>query len=771
MLVALLLELDFGEFLVRLGLGSRLFFWPLCVGLLLSGCESLPDSFDLDDDVVGDTGGEILPGDNSVGNHPNLDASQILIVELVGPQGVAADELVSVQAQVPNAEDGELFYLWEYALLDGAGAAEEPLAQASQAADFIKDWHTMTFYPADLFPHMELSGKVLRVRANVIENSEERREGFGDRILTIGAGNKDVVFPDDDMDDLGMEEPDEEELEEEEEEEENSNDNEDDDPVILGGGGGSNQGGNGNSNQNGNPDPCDGITDLTVTLPASLSMSLFEGYINLSPTVCSGTAPFVYDWTPTTYLEEGSSGLGGGPSGSVESPDADFRPDSTGTYNVTVQVTDDDLTTESATVTITVNAYNPLIVNAGGDVAVTQGDALNLTGTVLGGSGNYSYSWSPTGPTAATYNNVPTGSVGDTTYTFTVTDTDTSTNASGTVKVVVLAAGGSCTNDYAMGVSSGDFVAFDSGYGAAGQAVIVSGAAVVLYDMNTATVRATLALPSSGQGLAVDSARGRAYVSTRLSGQFTRSVQVIDLDNAVLGSNIGLTANVASANGMAVVPSTGDVLVAVTGGSGTDGLMVLSAGASLGNALQNIHHTSSFAQPVDVAVVEQGALSVAVVANMTNSAVTLVPLASITFTPDDGTGGGLSALPQIAANGAVRAVVAQPTSSRVIVGWNDGDQGRVQIITLTDNQSGSAGSDILISGAVLTQGLAIHSGMNLVFAATGSDDVSTIDLTYELESAILQGAASSAQSVASQEGIDNRILIVGNGSNLSERCP
>jgi hypothetical protein len=248
-------------------------------------------------------------------------------------------------------------------------------------------------------------------------------------------------------------------------------------------------------------------------------------------------------------------------------------------------------------------------------------------------------------------------------------------------------------------------------------------------------------------------------------------VQVIDLDAAALGANIGLTANVALASGVAIVPSSGDVLVAVSGGSGSDGLMVISGGASLGNAVQNMHHSDSFQQPVDVAVLEQGALSVAVVANSTGSFVTLVPLSGIAYTPDVPAGGGQAPLAQVALNGTPRGVVAQPASSRAIIAWNDGDQGRVQVISLTDNHSGSAGPDIPISGAVLVQGLAISTSFNEVYAATGGHGVSVVDLTYSVESSVLSGAAGSAFSAAGEEGVADRVLIVGSGSKLSERCP
>ena len=741
---------------MRIGRLSRLSPCLIAMCLALASCADLPGSL-LDDDLLFD-------GDS--------DAS--LIIDLGENTVVTPSQVVETVAQVLNGEQGELYYLWEYALLDSASTtAAADTFEIARAEDYVKDWTAISFAAQDLFPGMDIRGMILRIRVNVMEVAEFTREGVGDRFLSITSGEEntddtvngpvpgeDTIVIDEGIFEEGVDPID----DDTENDNENDNENADvilpPDPIV-----------DSNSNDNGAPDPCEGVTALTVTLTSSVSMSLFEGSINLDPTVCGGTAPYTYDWTPVTNLVDTSGGLGGGSAGTVTSEDVDFRASATGDFTITVDVTDDDGTLESASTTITVNDYNPLIAQAGGDVGIDQGDGLNLTGTVLGGSGSYSYSWTPSGPTTATFSSVPTGTVGDTTYTFTVTDTISGASASDTVKVVVFAVGGGCTSDYALGVSSADFVAFDSGHGNAGQAVIVSGSSVILFDLNTLTVRATLSLPSSGQGLAIDAARGRAYVTTRLSGQFTRSVQVIDLDTAALGANIGLTANVALASGMAVVPSTGDVLVAVSGGSGTDGLMVISGGTSLGNAVQNMHHTDSFQQPVDVAIVEQGALSVAVVANMTGSFATLVPLSGITFTPDDPSGGGQASLAQVALNGTPRGVVAQPASSRAIIAWNDGDQGRVQIIDLAGNQNGTAGADIPISGSVLVQGLAINTSISEVYAAIGSDGVSVVDLTYSIESSLLTGAAGSAFSAASEEGVADRVLIVGNGSKLSERCP
>lgn len=126
----------------------------------------------------------------------------------------------------------------------------------------------------------------------------------------------------------------------------------------------------------------------------------------------------------------------------------------------------------------------------------------------------------------------------------------------------------------------------------------------------------TLALPADARGVAIDAKHRRAFVTTQLEGEFTRSVQVITLDTPALMSNISLIAEVVQARGMAVVPSSGEVVVAVSRGGDADGLMIRNPDARRGGvigAIQNVHHSDSFSEPIDVAVLEDGGLALAFV--------------------------------------------------------------------------------------------------------------------------------------------------------------
>ena len=229
----------------------------------LASCAELPSSL-VDDDLL-------LDGDG--------DAS--LIIDLGENAAVASDQAVETVAQVLNGEQGELFYRWEYALLDNATATSGSDAfEIAQAEDYVKDWAAISFIPRDLFPGMDIRGKILRVRVNVIEVAEFTREGVGDRFLSITTGDPDGGDEDSIVIDEGIFE---EDLDPTDNDNDNANDSLPHDPND-----------DGNSNDNGSPDPCEGVTALTVTLTSPLSMSLFEGSINLDPAVCGGTAPYVY---------------------------------------------------------------------------------------------------------------------------------------------------------------------------------------------------------------------------------------------------------------------------------------------------------------------------------------------------------------------------------------------------------------------------------------------------------------------------------------------
>ncbi len=747
-------------------------WWWLCLSLSLVGCSGPMDLGGAGDP---DNGQNNADPDNSNANEDPTGDATVLQVSLGEDLLVNPTDIIQIQAQVLNPADrGELYYLWEY-VLDEGGLV---VSRAQSSSEHLKDWNAVSVQPQDLFPGITLDGRRIRIKAHVLElRGTQVREGLGEKRLNIrgqeqdndngdSANGNDNDPPnsndngdDNSNDNAGDNENDNQDANDNQ----NLNDNDNGvDPIVIPGGGG--------GGAPAEPDPCDGITNLTVLLPQAMQLSMFEGTARLEPVICGGAPPYAYDWSPTTYLAPPAD-LGGGGGGAIDTQDVQFTPDHTGTFDITLTVTDNDAAMVDATISITVNNYDPLVAQAPADQAAQQFAALNLGSVVLGGSGDFTYTWTPGSAQTATFFNVPTGQLGATTYTFTVVDMVTGHTASDLVKVVILAAGAACDDDHSLGVPSASFVAHDSGYGTAGQAVVIGDASVILFDLDTDAIRATLTLPASGRGLAVDAARRRAFVTTQLAGQFTRSVQIIDLDAATLGNNVGLGTEATVVGGLAVIPSTGQVLVTISGASPTDGVLAVNPDtAALSAAVQNLHHGNSFQQPLAVAVVEQGALATAVIANGGAANLTLVPLSAITYTPHDPTAGGQPALAKRALGGNPRALAADPANTRVIAAWNDGGLGAVQVLNLTGNQNGWVAASIPLDGSVLDQGLSVDSAAGHVYAASGNNDVALVDLNFDIQTATLQGSGSAAFSVAAPEG-SGSVLIVGNNGNLAERCP
>lgn len=139
---------------------------------------------------------------------------------------------------------------------------------------------------------------------------------------------------------------------------------------------------------------CTYVMDVATTVtPASCSC---DGSANATAT--SGVGPFTYSWSPTGGTSPTASNL------------------CPGTYIVTVDdaytcspsITDTVIVTSAATFTATISSTN-----------VTCSGANNGTAsvTVSGGTGPFTYSWSPLGGTGPTASNLPPG-----TYTVTITD-------------------------------------------------------------------------------------------------------------------------------------------------------------------------------------------------------------------------------------------------------------------------------------------------------------------------------------------------------------
>lgn len=156
-----------------------------------------------------------------------------------------------------------------------------------------------------------------------------------------------------------------------------------------------------------------------------------------NPTAQYGVPPYRYRWAPTTGLSNDT----------IANPYA--SPNSYTTYSVTV--TDSIGETATASISVSVSSCQPLVLKAGDDTLLCNGQSLVLGGnpTVTGGNPPYHYQWSPStglsNDTVANPTVTPTASI---IYTVTVTDAFNGTT-SASIQITV----STCTQ---ISVNAGD---------------------------------------------------------------------------------------------------------------------------------------------------------------------------------------------------------------------------------------------------------------------------------------------------------------------------
>ena len=150
-------------------------------------------------------------------------------------------------------------------------------------------------------------------------------------------------------------------------------------------------------------------------------------------TICSGNSTTLLASGGTAYSWSPGAGLS---SINVSNPIA--NPTTTTTYNVTV--TNAGGCTASDAVVVTVN-QTPT-ANAGTDVSIPNGTSTTLSGTASGGSGSYTYIWSPAASLINANVQNPTTTILNSTIVYTLTVTDNITGCQKTDQVTVTVSGG-----------------------------------------------------------------------------------------------------------------------------------------------------------------------------------------------------------------------------------------------------------------------------------------------------------------------------------------
>ncbi|MBI5539990.1 MAG: gliding motility-associated C-terminal domain-containing protein [Bacteroidia bacterium] len=180
---------------------------------------------------------------------------------------------------------------------------------------------------------------------------------------------------------------------------------------------------------------------VTVTNSSSCtSIASTSVSVNTNPVAtASNSGPYCAGATISLNSSGGTSYNWSGPSTFSSTVQNPIRPTSTtamsGTYTVTV--TGANNCTSVTTTSVIIN-NNP-VPNAGSDVSIPNGTSTTLNGSASGGSGNYSYSWSPTSSLVnPNLQNPQTVNLTVTTiYTVTITDNTTTCTSTDQVTVVV----------------------------------------------------------------------------------------------------------------------------------------------------------------------------------------------------------------------------------------------------------------------------------------------------------------------------------------------
>ena len=139
------------------------------------------------------------------------------------------------------------------------------------------------------------------------------------------------------------------------------------------------------------------VTDVIVYNPPSVSISPSSPKITLgrsqqfSSTVIGGVVPYTYQWYSNNTVVLGAT-----------SSTFTFTPNSAGTYNIFLNVTDNsNYRTQSNTVTLSVYSQ-PSVTISPAAVNMTINATQQLTSTVVGGLSPYTYQWYYSNGTAIT---------------------------------------------------------------------------------------------------------------------------------------------------------------------------------------------------------------------------------------------------------------------------------------------------------------------------------------------------------------------------------
>jgi gliding motility-associated-like protein len=239
---------------------------------------------------------------------------------------------------------------------------------------------------------------------------------------------------------------------------------------------------------------CVSSTSVTITEPSLLTASMAftpascggnDGTATVTPS--GGAGGYTYSWAPTGGTGSTASGLSGG--------------------SYTCTITDANNCTTTATVTIANNSAPVATLQTSTDVLCFGGNTGSATASASGGTGPYSYAWTPSGGNAATASNLTAQS-----YTCTITDANGCTGTTSvtiteppqlTLSIAGNAATCSANNGSATGTVGGGNPNYSYSWSSGGTSATESNLGAGTYtltvtDANGCSVSETVSITQSG---------------------------------------------------------------------------------------------------------------------------------------------------------------------------------------------------------------------------------------------------------------------------------
>ena len=321
---------------------------------------------------------------------------------------------------------------------------------------------------------------------------------------------------------------------------------------------------------------CQTTATVTITEPAILASTasqtdvtcngLSNGTATVTPT--GGTASYAYSWAPSGGTAATASGL------------------SPGTYTATITDANGCFTTQTVTITEpSVLAVTPSHT----DVSCNGGANGSATVNVTGGTGAYTYSWAPSGGTAATASGLSAG-----TYTATITDA----NGCSTVENFTI------TQPASLSVTPSQIdVSCNGGANGSATVNVTGGTGVYTYSW----------APSGGTAATASGLNAGTYTVTITDANLCQTTQSFTItEPTILAATISKTDVLCNggANGTATVNVTGGTGAYTYSWAPSGGTAATASGLSAGTYTATITDANGCTETQTVTITEPSALSV-----------------------------------------------------------------------------------------------------------------------------------------------------------------